>query len=217
MTKLFRVLVLLLVGLPTVSILAGCGSDDTSEEETVPTNFVSANPPSGSTIAANGSIVLTFDNAPSGITVSPGTAVPSGKKVVVNGPFIPGPLNLMVTWADGTQIFTYTVTGPDCWAPLVTGGSIKDGDINVDPEAINNEGRIEITFSEDVSGNIALQTEGGEDVGWLGKVEGHIGILELTKGREISNEKTYVVVGKVSDAAGQEYMFKITFTTRAKA
>lgn len=107
--------VLLLVSLFVISILAGCGGDDAIDEEAVRvgSNYAMASPPSGSEIAANASITLTFDNAPADVTVSVGFAVPSGKTVTINGPFVPGPLNLTVTWADGTQTLTYIVTGPD--------------------------------------------------------------------------------------------------------
>ena len=73
-----------------------------------------------------------------------------------------------------------------------------------------------MTFSEDKTGHIALQTEGGADVGWIGKVEGNKATLELVKGRELVDATTYVIVGKVSDAAGNEQEIKITFVTRAK-
>ena len=216
MTKLFRTLALLLAGLLAVSMLVSCGGDDEEEEEAAPAAFVSANPPSGSEIAANGSITLTFDNAPADVTVSAGTATPAGKTVTVAGPFTPGPLTLSVTWADGSTSLTYTVTAPDTDPPAVTGGTVSDGDKDVDPEAINSDAVIEITFSEDVSGNIALQTEGGDDVGWLGKVEGNKGTLELVKGKEIGNETTYVIAGKVSDAAGNSLDVSVTFVTKGK-
>ena len=217
MTKLFRTLALLLAGLLAVSMLAGCGGGENGNgDAAAPAAFVSANPPSGSTIAANASITLTFDNAPADVTVSPGAAAPAGKTVTVSGPFTPGPLTLSVTWADGSTTLTYTVTAPDTDPPAVTGGTVKDGDKDVDPEAINTDAKIEITFSEDVSGNIALQTEGGDDVGWLGKVDGTTGTLELVKGKEIGNETTYVIAGKVSDAAGNEAEIKITFVTKGK-
>ena len=45
--------------------------------------------------------------------VSFGAVVLSDKAVTVNGPFIPGPFNLTVTWADGIQMLTYTVVAPD--------------------------------------------------------------------------------------------------------
>ena len=217
MTKLFRTLALLLAGLLAVSMLVGCGEGGNGNgDEPAPAAFVSANPPSGSTIAANASITLTFDNAPADVTVSPGAAAPSGKTVVVSGPFTPGALSLAVSWADGSTTLTYTVTAPDSDPPAVSGGTVKDGDKDVDPEAINTDAKIEITFSEDVTGNIALQTEGGDDVGWLGKVDGSTGTLELVKGKEIGNETTYVIAGKVSDAAGNEAEIKITFVTKGK-
>ena len=217
MTKLFRTLALLLAGLFAISMLAGCGGGDNGDEaEAVAAAFVSANPPAGSTIAANASITLTFDNAPADVTVSPGTAAPSGKNVTVSGPFTPGPLSLAVSWADGSTTLTYTVTAPDTDAPTVTGGTVSDGDKDVDPEGINTDAKIEITFSEEVTGNIALQTEAGEDVGWLGKVDGTTGTLELVKGKEIGNETTYVIAGKVSDAAGNSTDVKVTFVTKGK-
>lgn len=72
---------------------------------------------------------------------------------------------------------------------------------------------IEIAFSEEVSGTIALQTEGGDDVGWIGTIEGNKGTLELVKGKALDPETTYVIAGKVEDAAGNETDINITFTT----
>lgn len=107
------------------------------------------------------------------------------------------------------------VGGPDVTPPIVTGGTVLDGDEDVDPEAINNDAVIEIMFSEDVVGRIALQTEAGDNVGWLGKVEGNRGRLELVKGKEIRSETTYIISGKVRDAAGNETEISIFFTTAA--
>ena len=191
-------------------------SVNTEKEEAAPANFVSATPPGGE-IAANGSITVTFDNAPADVTVSVGTVTVAGKTATIAGPFTPGPLALTVTWADGIQALNYTVTAPDTDPPAVTGGTVKDGDKDVDPEAINSDAKIEIEFSEDVSGNVALQTEGGDDVGWLDKVEGNKAMLELVKGKEIGNETTYVIAGKVSDAAGNSTDVSVTFVTKGVA
>ena len=215
MTKLFRTFAFLLAGLFALSLMVGCGGDSETEEDAAPANFVSANPPGGD-IAANGSITVTFDNAPADVTVSAGTVTVAGKSATITGPFPPGALALTITWADGTQALSYNVTAPDTDPPAVTGGTVKDGDKDVDPEAINSDAKIEIEFSEDVSGNIALQTEGGDDVGWLGKVDGNKGTLELVKGKEIGNETTYVIAGKVSDAAGNSTDVSITFVTKGK-
>ena len=67
-----------------------------------------------------------------------------------------------------------------------------------------------------MKGNIALQTEAGDDIGWIGRVEGNRGVLEVVKGKEIGNETTYVIKGKVFDAAGNETEVSITFTTKGK-
>ena len=190
-----------------------------TEVRDVPVNFatfVSATPPGGE-IGANGSITVTFDNAPTDVTVSAGTVTVAGKSATITGPFTPGPLALTITWADGTQALTYTVTAPDTDPPTVTGGTVSDGDKDVDPEAINSAAAIELEFSEDVSGNVALQTEGGYDVGWLGKVEDNKATLELVKGKEIGNETTYVIAGKVSDAAGNSADVSVTFVTKSQS
>ena len=59
-----------------------------------------------------------------------------------------------------------------------------------------------IDFDEEVTGNIALLTEDGKDIGWLGKVEGNKAILELVRGRELRNKTPYVIRLEVSDFLG---------------
>ncbi len=204
--------------------------------------FVSAYPPSGSEIDTNAHITLTFDNALTDVKVSFGSgvaassgkevtqvltpttgateyvaAVLSGKVATVYGRFTPGPLNLTVTWTDGIHTLNYTVAAPDTDPPTVTGGTVKDGDKDVDPKKINSDGKIEITFSEEVQkvrGYIVLQTEGGDDVGWLGRVEGNKGVLELVSGKEIGYGTTYVIICLVSDAAGNRAEIRTVFVTK---
>lgn len=178
--------------------------------------FVSANPAIRSQIAVDDTITLTFDNPPEDVTISTGTARTIGKRVRITGPFDPGPLALTIVWADGTQMLNYTVRAPDTEAPTITSGSVNDGDKDVDPEALNLPGRIEVAFSEAVTGNIVLQTVAGADAGWTGKVEGKKGILELVRGKELGNEITYVIAGKVKDAAGNSTDINIRFTTAPK-
>ena len=85
--------------------VAGCGSDE--EEYREPVSVVSAVPPGGE-IAANGTITVTFDNAPAAVTVSAGTVTVAGKTATITGPFTPVPLALTITWADGIQVLNYT-------------------------------------------------------------------------------------------------------------
>ena len=181
-----------------------------------PAAFVSANPAAQSQIDVDDTITLTFDNPPEDVTVNTGTARIIGKRVRITGAFDPGALALTITWADGTQTLNYTVRVPDTEAPKIISGSVNNGDKDVDPDALNLPGRIEVTFNETVTGNIALQTVTGADVGWRGKVEGKKGTLELVRGKELGNEITYVIGGKVSDAAGNSTNINIRFTTAPK-
>ncbi len=185
-----------------------------SEPEPPPSAaFVSANPPSGSKIAANATVILTFDNAPTDVTVSAGFLAGSGKTLRVAGPFPAGPLALTVTWADGSVTLTYIVVVLDVDPPEVTGGTVRDGDKDVDPDVLFEDG-IEITFSEDIAGDIELQTEAGDDVRWIGWIDGDKARLEAVAGAELNNKTIYVIKGKVADAAGNETEISITFVTR---
>ncbi len=186
-----------------------------SEPEPPPplATFVSANPPIGSTIPTNASLTLTFDNTPTDVAVNAGFLAGSGKTLIVTGPFPPGLLTLTVTWAGGSVTLIYIVIDPDVEPPIVTGGTVRDGDKDVDPDLLNNDAFIEITFNEEVVGNITLQTEAGDDVGWLGWVDGNKARLELVKGKDIHNKTTYVIKCRVADAAGNEAEISITFVT----
>ena len=181
-----------------------------------PVAFVRANPTGGAELDVEDTITLTFNNRPNNATVSTGNVRVTGRNVRITGPFDPGPLSLTITWADGSQTLNYTVRTPDTEAPRITGGTVRNGNKSIDPEAINTRARIEVEFSEEVSGNIALQTAAGVNAGWLGKVQGKKATLELVRGRELGNGTTYVIAGKVSDAAGNETDLKITFTTESK-
>ena len=181
-----------------------------------PAAFVSANPAGNSELTVDDTITLTFDNPPEDVTVSTGDATTIRKTVEITGPFDPGALALTIVWADGVQTLTYIVRVPDTEAPKITSGSVNDGDKDVDPEALNSGGQIEVEFSEEVTGNIALQTTAGADAGWLGKIAGKKGTLELVKGKKLDNEITYVIAGKVKDAAGNSSDIDIRFTTASK-
>lgn len=74
-----------------------------------------------------------------------------------------------------------------------------------------------ITFNEEVTGNIALQTEDETDVGWIANVAGTKGTLEFVEGKELTYETVYVIVGKVSTTDGTETEIKITFSTKGEA
>ena len=181
-----------------------------------PIAFVSADPAANSQLEADDTITLTFDNPPEDVTVNRGAARIIGKRVRITGPFDPGRLALTVVWADGSQTLNYTVRVPDTDAPRITSTSVNNGAKDVDPEAFNRRGRIEVEFSEEVTGNVVLRTAAGADVGWRGKVDGKKATLELVRGTELGNDVTYVITGKVSDAAGNSTDINIRFTTAPK-
>ena len=210
--NLFRPLTLFIAVLHAVYMLAGCGADDEIEEEVPPVKFVSVDPPSGSSIAGDAIITATFDGVLADVIVSHGVAAVTGKTLTISGPCTQVKFTLIITWSDGTQPLIYTVL--DTEAPKIICSSIKDGDTSLSTSELNKLEDIEIEFNEKVTGHVALQTEDGEDVGWWGRVEGTKATIVLIKGKEIIDcETTFIIVGKVSDAAGNSTDFKVTFTT----
>ncbi|MDE0686099.1 MAG: dockerin type I domain-containing protein [Candidatus Poribacteria bacterium] len=183
-------------------------------EPTPSAGLVSADPPIGSMIAADDIITLTFSSDPGDVTVPGGFVAGSGKRRQVTGPFAAGALTLAVSWTngDGSISLNYTVKAADNTPPEVTGATVSDGEENVDTDALLEDG-IKITFSEEVTGNIALQTEDGDDVGWIGWVRGKQAALYPVAGKELSGNTTYVIKGKFADAVGNETEISITFTT----
>lgn len=117
----------------------GCG-DDEGEVETQkvePVNLVSVIPPPGedNAIEPNATITLSFDGIPTDVTSTAGKITVSGKTVLIDGPFTPGTLEIIVTWTDGTQKLFYTVSTvsiPEGMA-LIPAGEFQMG--SNDPEA----------------------------------------------------------------------------------
>ena len=208
--KLFsRTLILITAALFTV-YMVGCGSDEDADTAAL---FMNATPADGE-IEANGSITVTFDKTPANIKASAGKKVTvSGQIVTIEGPFTPGELELTLTWENGEQTLKYTVLDGDIDRPEVIGGTIRNGDDAVESKQINADGRIEIEFDEDVTGQVALQTAAGEPLGWFGKVEGTKAILEFIDGEELDTGTNYVIKGRVTDADGNAASFTINFLT----
>ena len=100
-----RLRMLTYTGMLIVLMLTACGVDPYKDEYVLPTKFVKATPPGGD-IAADSRITIIFDNPPKDIKVSTGTVGGSGKSAIIMGPFPLGPLELIITWADGTQVGT---------------------------------------------------------------------------------------------------------------
>ncbi len=61
-----------------------------------------------------------------------------------------------------------------------------------------------------------MQTEGGDDVGWLGKVKGNKATLYLVKRQKLDYNVPYIIVGEVTDAAGNATEVNTVFSTAVK-
>lgn len=207
----FRTLAIVMAALLTVYIV-GCGGDP-EPDEPEDAAFVSASPADGE-LAANGSISVTFDNNPGDVTTSEGAVSGSGKSRTISGPFTTGAITLTWTNGDGSHTLNYTIVAADEDAPEVTGSSPEDGAEGVDPADVFEDG-IEVTFSEDVSGDLMLM-DGDDDVGWSSETDGDTITLSGNAGQELSNETEYTIEGTVEDGAGNEAEVSLSFVTKAK-
>ena len=222
MQKWLRTLALVMAAMMVVFMIS-CGDDDDDDDDdtTAEASFVSSVPASGGEIAENGSLVLTFDAAPVNVTVNGVAAVIAGKTATFGGPFA---ASNAVAWDNGpggsagSTTIALTVKAADNTAPTVAGGgTVSDGDKDVDPGPINTDAKIEIKFSEPITKqSLKLTLEDGTSLNWLAKIDGDTVVLDLTKGNDLGNETTYIVQGSVEDAAGNKTDVKITFVTKGK-
>jgi hypothetical protein len=98
-----------------------------------PADFVSVAPETGTKITTDDIITLTFDHPPEDVTVSEGVATVSDETVTITGPFTPGTLELMITWADGSQNLSYAIrpfvafvrVAPESEAEITTNDTIR--------------------------------------------------------------------------------------------
>ena len=121
-----------------LSTMVGCGSDEVKPN---PVDFVSANPPSGSTIQPDTTITVTFDDAPGKVVVNPGRATISGGRTVeISGPFTAGALTITISWGSASHELHYTVVVPEPGTEgmvRIPAGEFEMG--SNDPEARKNE------------------------------------------------------------------------------
>ena len=217
MQKWMRTLALVMAAMMVVFII-GCGDDDDDDDdgEVKTAALTGSTPAAGGTLAVGGTLTLTFDNPPENVTVNGTPATVTGKTATWVAAGAPGPTTLQIGWDNGGPgTLALTLDVPDTTPPVITGGTVSDGDKDVDPEPYNADG-IKVEFDEDVTGTIKLTLEDGTDVGWLGKVSGKEGILETVKGKEIGNETTYKVEISVKNGSGLELKKTLTFVTKGK-
>lgn len=149
--------------------LSACNTTDDMkpEENQQPAAFRDVTPPIGTEIEPNATLIVNFDSPPTGLQVSvDGTVSISisvfGTETQITGPFLPGPLRLLLTWHDNAQQeLTYTVKLPTAAVSedgedqsedsqtrmvLIPEGEFLMGDDEPDPENPLSEGPSHTVF-----------------------------------------------------------------------
>ena len=132
-----------------------------------------------------------------------------------------GSVRLKIEWKnrDGSKgsktVAPYTVRVPDTTSPRITGGTVADGSVDVNP-ALINAGGFRFDFNEDVTGSIKLTDEAGANLNWIATVGGRTATLTAFAGQELVNETTYKIEIDVRDGVGNRTTATITFVTKPK-
>jgi hypothetical protein len=220
MKRTIQTLAMLMAMTLAVVWIVGCGE----EEEVVLAALTGAVPPDGSEIAANQEITLNFDNAAFNVTVNGTPATGSGKAWRWKGDLAEGAATLSVAWENedasdtGSGSVSYTVKAADTTPPAIASSDPADGDSDLDPEALNEDG-FEIKFSEPVSKATVDVTIDDEPLKWTVEQSDDktTATLVMLKGGELPYESEIVLVVNAEDAAGNKLEdFEITVNTAAK-
>ena len=116
---------------------------------------------------------------------------------------------------NSTEIwYSFRTKRGDITPPEIISSSPQDGDEYIDPVKLFKDG-IYVKFSEPIEGELQLQTEGGEDIGWTSTTEGDTIKLTSAAGAELEYETFYTIIGVVQDSAGWETIIEIWFVTIA--
>ena len=235
MHKLLRAGILITFGMLMICIISGCGDDDPLEEVTdppqseddvppPPTITVMVDPaPGGGYISTNTEFTLSFNQEVVAVTVNDTPASGSGLNWKWSAdPYLPhGSVSLNIKWTNrdgftGTiMIGSYKVVDNGPEPPVITAGTVNDGDADVDPAPIN-AGGFRYDFDEHVTGTIKLTDEAGADLNWVANVGGQTATLTAVAGQELVNETTYKIEIDIQDGAGNRQQGTITFVTKPK-
>ena len=234
MHKLLRAGILIAFGMLIIGIIGGCGEDDPLEEVVDPpqqkddvgppraTMVVVDPPPEVDSTPTNTEFTLSFNQEVVEVTVNDIPAVDSGMVWKVSLPLEVGPgqvLNIKWVNQDGStdtiKVGPYLILDVHDEPPVITSGTVADGDADVDPAPIN-AGGFRFDFDEDVTGTIKLTDEAGVDLNWIGTVAGQTATLTAVAGQELVHDTTYKIEIDVQDGAGNATRMTITFVTKPK-
>jgi len=211
----------------SVSImLIGCGE----KELLSPANVIETIPSDGGSIDANGIVTIKFDNSPVEGTVKVNSTPAEGGGTRYNWrPVVvlkEGDQVFEITWKNedgsmGENTITLHVMPSDLIPPKIVSSSPEDGDKDVDPEKLREDG-IVITFDENIDTRMIkiYILIGEEKLSWLAKwsADKKILTLEYKGGMDLPYEsEVKLVIQNAVDDAGNTADMEIIFFTQASA
>ena len=239
MHRRLRTTILITFGMFIICIINGC-SDNPPEEVTDPPQSVDDVGPASATtvevdppprtnagrvlyVPSNTEFTLTFNEGVVAVTVNGTPATGSGLNWKWSAqPALPyGSVTLKIMWTNRNGSGAFAETGPyevrdgDPEPPVITSGTVSDGDADIDP-ALINAGGLRFDFDEPVTGAIRLTDEAGADLNWIGTVAGQTATLTAVAGQEMVHETTYKIEIDVRDGADLPLQVTITFVTKPK-
>ena len=241
MNRPLRTGILVMFAMLVICIISSCGDDDPPKEVTDPpqseddvglasaTEVVMDPPPRAKTdgvvylINPDTEFTLTFNEEVVAVTVNGTPAKGWGRNWRWSAqPYLPTGLVLVVVeWInrDGSagtmEVGPYRVSWGGGEPPVITSGTVSDGEADVDPAPIN-AGGFRFDFDERITGVIKLTNEAGADLNWIANVTGQTATLTAIAGQELVNETTYKIEIDVQDGAGNPLQATITFVTKPK-
>ena len=237
MHKLLRAGVLITFGMLIICIINGCSDDPPEKVTDLPQSKDDVPPPPTITVVVdpaptanpnwivvtNTEFTLRFSQEVIAATVNDTPASGSGLNWKWRAhPALPyGPVTLKIKWKnrDGSTgtilVGPYNVGDNGGEPPLITAGTVFDGEADVDPAPIN-AGGFRYDFDEPITGTIKLTDEAGVDLNWIANVLGQTATLPPVAGQELVNETTYKIEIDIQDGAGNRTAATITFVTKPK-
>ena len=228
--------VLITLGILMLGIFSGCTLVDDYEDDEYEESMdllhpeeeydrppsaieVAVQPRPGATIRSDTPFNLAFDQAVTLASVNGAAATGSGRNWAASPALSEGNVGIYVSWEnrDGStgcqSVGPYFVRDPDVTPPVITGGTVRDRERNVDPEPINGVG-FRLDFNEPITGSIQLTDEAGVDLNWIANIVDWTATLTPVAGQELVNEATYRIEIDVQDGAGNPLQKTITFVTK---
>jgi hypothetical protein len=225
MKRVFPTLAVLMAMMLAIWII-GCGGDEECEDPD--STVTETTPATGGEIAANGQLIIKFDNPPKAGTVNVNGTAATGSGTTytwaATGLTAGDTAALNIEWTNACDTagaghsVTLNVLVEDKEPPVITGSDPTDGAKDVDVEGLTE---ITITFDDNMNSSKTkpMILIGDEEITWVPKWNDDKTevTLEAVAGKDIPMESEVTVdISGATDDAGNTADLSITFTTKAK-